>query len=320
MLLGMRADQELTFHGLVLAADEPASQRAEAVLQGLRTAVVHTLGQDRMRAAPQAKDFPMVLHAVDVFEKGCQQAKIERQGTVVHLAMQLDLASLNVETLLRQVRAMSQPPQSVSTKQPFNRLTSIKEPMNTLKLIGLAMHSYHDAYGHFPPAILYGPDGKTPYSWRVALLPFLDQEDLYKQYHQDEPWDSPSNRKVLEKMPEVYRMPSEPADSTRSCFFVLTGPETIFDGGKGTRLQEICDGTSATILTVEAKRDIPWTKPEDIPYDAAQPLPELGGYRENGFLVVLADGRVRLLPRSTPEATLRALITKAGGEQVETPK
>ena len=175
-----------------------------------------------------------------------------------------------------------------------------------LKEIGLAMHNYCEANRRFPPAVLYGPDDKTPYSWRVALLPFLGQKPLYDQYRFDEAWDSPNNRRVLEKMPDVFRCPEEPAESNDTFCFALVGPGTIFDGKEGTKLKAIRDGTSSTILLVEAKRNIPWTKPEDIPYDPDKPLPALGGYSEGGFHVALADVTVHFLPSTISEKVLRA--------------
>ncbi len=187
------------------------------------------------------------------------------------------------------------------------------------KQIAVAIHDYYDANHHFPPAALYGPDGKTRYSWRVALLPFLGQKLLYDFYHFDEAWDSPNNRKVLEKMPDVFRRLEEPVESNNACCFALVGPDTVFDGKEGTKMESITDGTSCTILLVEAKRNIPWTKPEDIPCDPHKPLPALGGYFEGGFHVVMADMTVRFIPSTVSEKVLRALITKAGGEPVEVP-
>ena len=188
--------------------------------------------------------------------------------------------------------------------------------------LGLAMHNYHDSKGHLPPAVLYGPDGKTPHSWRVAMLPYLDDgeedvyDDIYKKYRFDEPWDGPNNRKLLEKVPRCYRGPTDRADSPNACYFALVGPGAIFDGEKGTSFNEIKDGMSTTIMLVEAKRDIPWTKPEDIPCDPEKPLPRLGGYFEGGFHVATAAGRVHFLPSTVSDKVLRALITKAGGEPV----
>ncbi|MEJ7638446.1 MAG: DUF1559 domain-containing protein [Singulisphaera sp.] len=98
------------------------------------------------------------------------------------------------------------------------------QSVDNLKQIGLAMHKYHEAKNHFPPAIGFGPDGKTTHSWRVAILPYLERQELYNAYRFDEPWDSPSNRKVLEKMPDFYRAPDAGGDPTHPSYFAVTGP------------------------------------------------------------------------------------------------
>src|SRR5207249_2796575 len=74
---------------------------------------------------------------------------------------------------------------------------------NNLKQIGLAMHNYHDTYRHFPPQALTDKNGKPLLSWRVAVLPFIEQDNLYRQFKLDEPWDSEHNRKLLERMPKL---------------------------------------------------------------------------------------------------------------------
>jgi hypothetical protein len=191
------------------------------------------------------------------------------------------------------------------------------QAMNNLKQIALAFHLYADFHNHFPAAAVIGPDGKTPHSWRVAILPFLDAKPLYDQYKFDEPWDSENNKKLIPQMPAVFRDPSEVPTSTFSSYFVLTGETTIFDRKEGVPLAAIRDGLSNTILLVEAKRDIPWTKPEDIAYDPAKPLPKLGGRRPKGFNAALADGSVRFIADTVNEMTLRALFTKAGGEMIQ---
>ena len=188
-------------------------------------------------------------------------------------------------------------------------------------VIALAMHKYTQANGHFPPAVLYGPDGKTPYSWRVALLPYLPRWEstegagkLYKQYHFNEPWDGPNNVKLLEKMPAVFRNPQEPTNAKNTSYFVLTGPGAIFDGKEGTVFHQIKDGAQSTILVVEAKQDIPWTKPEDIPYDPDKQLPKLGGYFDDSFIAAMADGSVHHLSDKVNQKVLHLLITKADGQ------
>ena len=146
-----------------------------------------------------------------------------------------------------------------------------RESVNHLKQLALAMHNYYAKHQHFPPAVFMGPDGKTPHSWRVELLPYLDEQKLFDQYHPNEPWDSPANKQVLEKMPSVFRSPYENATSLNSSYYVFAGPGTIFDGPNGTTFQAITDGTSNTLLIVESKQDTPWTKPEDLPFDPKHP-------------------------------------------------
>lgn len=197
-----------------------------------------------------------------------------------------------------------------------DQVSARRTTANHLKQIALAFHNHHTAYRSFPPAVLLGPDGKTPHSWRVALLPFLEQKGLYDQYRLNEPWDSPANRQVLARMPNVYRAPLDRVGSTNAGYFVLAGPGTIFDGPKGRAFLDIMDGTSNTILLVESKREIPWTQPEDIPYDPQKPLPDFGGYYDGEFGIALADGAYRFVRKNLDEKTFRALITRGGGEIV----
>jgi hypothetical protein len=193
-----------------------------------------------------------------------------------------------------------------------------EQAKNNIKQIMLALHNYYDVNGHFPPPVLLGPDGKTPYSWRVAILPYIEQTALYNQYKLDEPWDSENNKQVLEQMPPVLRHPSADPNSKETSYLAVVGPETCFGekNGKGTTFAEILDGTANTIMVVEAKLGVPWTKPQDTEYDAIYPSPELGGVRPTDFLAGYADGSVRALDISIDAELLRALITRAGGEKV----
>ena len=202
------------------------------------------------------------------------------------------------------------------------------ESMNSLRQLALAALNYQDRFGSFPPAVVngksaYGDLNKSgdnaapvPRSWRVELLPLLDQEALYKEYRLDQPWDSEANLAVLRKMPDVFRSPNDEPTSTNASYFALTGSGTVFDGNEGTELKDIEDGTSQTLLFAEAKRAVPWTKPEDVPYDAAQPLPALGGWRPDEFLIVLCDGSV--LPVANHEGVdknlLKPWIEKSDGQ------
>jgi prepilin-type processing-associated H-X9-DG protein len=187
---------------------------------------------------------------------------------------------------------------------------------NNLKQLALAMHNYHDATGAFPPGAIYSKDGKPQLSWRVLLLPYLDEEGLYKEFKLDEPWDSEHNKKLLEKMPRVFAANGKPDKKGLTHYQAFTGKGMLFDGVRGSRIANVTDGTSNTLMFVEAAQAVPWTKPDDLPYDPDKPLPKLGGLFKGGFNAAFCDGSVRFISETIAEKTLRALITPNGGEVI----
>lgn len=190
------------------------------------------------------------------------------------------------------------------------------QSQKNLRQIALALHNYHDARRSFPPPVLYDKETGTPYSWRVAVLPFLEQSALYDLYRRDEPWDSEHNLKIAKTVVPVFTSPTEPT-STNAAYFALVGSETVFAGKDGVEFQQIPDGMAQTLLVVEAKRNIPWTKPEDIPYAKDRPLPRLGGFFAGGFHASFVDGSVRFFSDGIRPQTLRNLIEKADGNRVD---
>jgi hypothetical protein len=189
---------------------------------------------------------------------------------------------------------------------------------NNLKQIGLAMHNFHDVYGKFPPAAKVDADGKPLLSWRVHILPFVEAQDLYEKFHLDEPWDSEHNRPLIEQMPIAYQNPNLPASEGKTNYLAVTGPGTAFAKKDGTRIRDFTDGTSNSILVVEANADraVIWTKPDDLTFDPQQPLAGLGGLRPGGFQALLADGSVQFVANTIDPDVLRALMTIAGGEPI----
>jgi RNA polymerase sigma factor (sigma-70 family) len=112
-----------------------------------------------------------------------------------------------------------------------------QQSVENLKLIALGMHNHHEVYGFFPAAAIYSKDGKPLLSWRVALLPFFEEDNLYRQFHLDEPWDSAHNKKLLARMPKVFSVPGQ-KDKNATFYQVFVGPSTMFErrgggGGKG---------------------------------------------------------------------------------------
>lgn len=183
----------------------------------------------------------------------------------------------------------------------------------------MALHHYQDKHGQLPPAVVYGEDGTPLHSWRVLLLPFLEEGDLYQQYRLGEPWDSPHNLALLPKMPYHYAPPPGkvsrlPPHHTVCQGFV--GPGAAFDGRDGLNLRtDFPDGTSNTFLVVEGGEPVPWTKPADVPFHPDRPLPPLSTLFHDGFRAAFADGSVRFIPGTADEATLRATVSRNGKDR-----
>jgi Protein of unknown function (DUF1559) len=194
------------------------------------------------------------------------------------------------------------------------------QSMNNLKQIALAMHNYHDTYKTFPAAASYDANGKPLLSWRVHILPFVEQDALYRQFRLNEPWDSEHNKKLIAQMPAVYRSPNQlNGNEGKTTYLVPVGPKTIFEGKKGIGFNKITDGTSNTIMIVESadNRAVFWTQPEDYKINDKNPVAGLVRPEAKQFNTAFADGSVRALSATIDPAKLRALFTASGGEVVD---
>lgn len=138
---------------------------------------------------------------------------------------------------------------------------------NNIRQLMLAMLNYESARGQFPLAA-QTLDGKPAHSWRVAILPFIEQQALYNQYDFDEPWDGPNNRKLIDQIPEVYRSPGRD-HGNKTQYKLIVGPDSLFDGNPPA-FARILDGSSNTAALIEdAAHPVEWTRPEDITIDDA---------------------------------------------------
>jgi hypothetical protein len=189
--------------------------------------------------------------------------------------------------------------------------------MNQLKLLAVALRDYGQENGTLPPAAEYSPEGRPLLSWRVLVLPYLEEDSLYRQFRLDEAWDGPHNKALLAKMPQVYEAPGgrTPHERYGTYFRVLVGPGASFEGRQGVPLTDFTDGLSQTILVAEAGEAVPWTKPDELPFAPGRPLPALGGVFGGGFDAAMADASVVRIDGACSEATLRALITRKAGDR-----
>jgi hypothetical protein len=208
---------------------------------------------------------------------------------------------------------------------------------NNLRELAIAMHNYNDTFGSLPPAVIYDEDGKPLHSWRVLLLPYLEQNALFQQLRLSEPWDSPHNEPLLAWMPKVFAEPGgEGMAGILTRYQVFVGPGAPFECVTTPQLQPyrfagaagklfvkssppripatFVDGLANTILIAEAAEAVPWAKPADLAFTANGPLPKLGTPSAGYFNAAMGDGSVWRFRKEIDEPTLRALITPNGGE------
>ncbi len=200
-------------------------------------------------------------------------------------------------------------------KEDFGPVTDeqLKEAAERMKQIGLALHAHYDTHG-FLPKSLNAKDGKPGLSWRVAILPFLEEDALYKEFKVDEGWDSEHNKKLIEKLPKIYAPIRVKAKEKGHTFYQgFDGPDTTFEAGRQLTLKlSFPDGTSTTIGVVEAGEPVVWTKPEDIKFNPKKDLPPLGGLFDGDFHVLFMDGSVRKATGKKVNATeFKKLVTKS---------
>lgn len=175
-------------------------------------------------------------------------------------------------------------------------------------MILLSFYEFESRFQHLPRSANRHVRSQPPHSWRVAILPLIGQASLYKEYQFDQPWDSEQNLKVAQKMPDIFRGTEDEPNSTS--FTMLVGAGAFDSSTAPPRLADITDGTSNTIALIQSAKAVPWTKPEDVVYQADGPVTQLSRSR----LVGMADGTTRELPQDITDGDFRALITRSGGE------
>ncbi|MCL2119015.1 MAG: DUF1559 domain-containing protein [Planctomycetaceae bacterium] len=198
---------------------------------------------------------------------------------------------------------------------------------NNIKQIGLALHYHHDSQRTFPPVMTADANGKPLHSWRVLLLPYLEQTALYEQIRLNEPWDSEYNKQFHNRVPSVYQCPDAKGDMTgMTSYSVVVGKECLFDEPNAKKtFAQIIDGTSNMIAIVERKTPVCWMDPtQEITFEKAceginVSAGGLGSPHRGGMNVGLFDGSVHFLSDGIPASVLRALLTCAGGESIAIP-
>jgi hypothetical protein len=189
---------------------------------------------------------------------------------------------------------------------------------NDLQLIGIAIHNYNDANGSLPRDIT-DSSGTPLLSWRVALLPYLNEQSLFDQFDLSSAWNVGPNAALIDLMPDVLRGPLDSPSSIFTHYVRGSGAGTLLDGNNDLNLpRDVPDGTSNTLLVGEfAGSSIPWTAPSDL--EITKPVPALGtagffaGQAGDGAAFLFADGSVHFLSPDNDSDTLYSLFIRNDG-------
>ncbi len=314
----LQLDIENTENGLklvMLGVDDASTKRLEEILlNGLDMARIITLSQmsaelDRQEGAvPQA----MKRYMERMADKVVGAMTPKREGRRLTIESPLDYG-LSYQAVMMMGLAMPVMRVAPVARQPRARAR------NNMKQIALAMHNHHSAYRELPDAAIRDDEGKPLLSWRVKVLPFVEQQALYEQFRLDEPWDSDHNRKLLGQMPDVFRSPRINTKPGMTVYQVPFGDGLMFSDNGPTRFRDVLDGLSNSIMLVEtdAELAVEWTKPADWEVDPDKPLKGIGIGPDGNIDVLLADGSIHSLSSEIEADFFWRLLTIAGAEIIQ---
>lgn len=301
----------------VQAEDETAAKELESILKDLfqnaKEAIVRQTVVARRTEDPVEKATAQYVQRIlDRLFKTLQPV---RKGDTLKIELRdsssMQMASIGITTSLLL-------PAVQSAREAARRT----QAMNQMKQLGLAMHMYHASHQQFPARANFDPKGRPLLSWRVHLLPYLEEEALYREFHLDEPWDSPHNRKLIVRMPAIFQTLGTQTKPGTTQYVGLVGKGTFFEGTVGRKIIDIRDGMSNTMMLVEVDPDqaVIWTKPEDLPFDPKRPLAGLGHAHRGGFCVLFCDGSVRFIGQQTDPEVIRHLAIIGDDKPIGTPQ
>jgi hypothetical protein len=290
--LGASGPPEARLQLVVQASDEAAAKALHALIEkGYQAGIRHGAGHESMR--PFIPTFVLLADLLTPAVSGDRLTltfDAENGGVAKFCAALIPLA---------------------------NVVTRSNSTASKLHQIGMALMNYESANAHLPAVASFDKQGKPLLSWRVHILPYLEQTSLYNEFHLDEPWDSEHNKHLIERMPAVFRSPNMKASSTgKTTFLAPVGESLMFEGGpEGTKISDITDGASNTIFLVEVDDDhgVIWTKPDDLRVEEKNPATGLRSV-VGRFPVLFVDCSSHALPEAIDRKTLWALFTKNGGE------
>ncbi len=293
---------------------EPASMRLQVTIQSKDPAAAQRLVTELPKLLQRAASMPMMLSVQPALASIKLDKAVVKQDRIELTATNLQEIGVSTSVVMKLLGSLIDP---LSTREKINRF----------RQLSLAIHNYESANKVLPPnQAARGADGKSGLSWRVHILPFLGEVDLYSEFKLNEPWDSPHNIKLLDKMPDIFSSFPLPilAKSMPKGYTTILAPVgegTMFGGNKPVVFGQVKDGLSNTIFFVEVKPEAarPWTAPMDYEFPTGAPADDLAIGTDGQFLCAMGDGSVQLLPGNLPKETLLHLFQMNDGQAIVLP-
>ena len=297
----------MQFHTVANTSSEQAAQEAEAGTKVVLDAIRATV----MAQVAQAKPAPPI-DIKGMCDKVVTALQPTHSGNKVDIRADVQSAPATVGMAVALILPAIQAGREAAARE---------QSANNLKQIGIGLLWFADKYHTLPASATFDTNGKPLLSWRVQILPFIEEEELYKQFHLDEPWDSEHNKPLIEKMPAVYKHPKFDKPGM-TIYQGVVGKGHAFEGNQGVLLSSFTDGTSLTIMLVEASPEnaVPWTKPADWEPDDNNLMKGLGGLLTGGIVNCgFADCHVEGIAPGIDRTVFKALLTRNGGEKIPIP-
>ena len=191
--------------------------------------------------------------------------------------------------------------------------------LNNMRQLGLAILNYESVHGTLPPAYTVDENGNRLHSWRTLILPYIEEQALYESIDLTKPWDHPDNAAAYEVIPSVFVCPGSRSDDNVT-YMAVEGPDCCFNGSTPRSLSEITDGSAKTIMIIEVgeKHAVHWMEPRDADESTILSFGPDWVTGHNGIIIAsFVDNHTRSISLETPQEKLRAMLTIAGGEEIE---
>lgn len=275
---------ELVLSCAVVFEDEALAKKAQPMVRDFRPRIGTWLGHFCERHHPGRDAGQEYLAAVEAFRDklgaAVRSAEVRREGAV--LSVQVRCCWPEAATGFAFIAAnVHQDPPVVEVRGT--------DSLGQMRSLAKAILAYHDDHKCLPPAAICDAPGAPLPSWRVAILPYLGEKELYARFHLDEAWDSPHNARLIPLMPTVFDgwLPHRRRPTTN--YRVFTGKGTLFDHRRGVAIREV-DAPDQKILVLAAGKEVPWTKPDELPLCEDGSWPQLGASEPHW--AAFADGSV----------------------------